>query len=51
LLIARGLVGIGEAAYTPAGAVISASFPQEVRAPIWREQEDLGRAKNIIEQS
>ena len=35
LLIARGLVGIGEAAYTPAGAaVISASFPQEVRARV-----------------
>src|SRR5579863_2723031 len=35
LLIARGLVGIGEAAYTPAGtAVISASFPKEVRARV-----------------
>jgi MFS family permease len=35
LLIARGLVGIGEAAYTPAGAaVISASFPREVRARV-----------------
>ncbi|SPF42309.1 putative Arabinose efflux permease [Candidatus Sulfotelmatobacter kueseliae] len=35
LLMARGLVGIGEAAYTPAGAaVISASFPQEVRARV-----------------
>jgi MFS transporter, Spinster family, sphingosine-1-phosphate transporter len=35
LLIARGLVGIGEAAYTPAGAaVISASFPVEVRARV-----------------
>ncbi|MGA7225277.1 MAG: MFS transporter [Candidatus Acidiferrales bacterium] len=35
LLIARGMVGIGEAAYTPAGvAVISASFPQEVRARV-----------------
>ena len=32
LLIARGLVGIGEAAYTPAGAaVISAAFPREIR--------------------
>jgi len=35
LLIARGLVGIGEAAYTPAGAaVISASFPPGVRARV-----------------
>jgi MFS transporter, Spinster family, sphingosine-1-phosphate transporter len=35
LLIARGLVGVGEAAYTPAGAaVISASFPAEVRARV-----------------
>ena len=35
LLIARGLVGVGEAAYTPAGAaVISASFPKEVRARV-----------------
>src|ERR1039458_3124082 len=35
LLIARGLVGIGEAAYTPAGAaVISASFPRDVRARV-----------------
>lgn len=35
LLIARGLVGVGEAAYTPAGAaVISASFPREVRARV-----------------
>jgi MFS family permease len=35
LLAARGLVGIGEAAYTPAGAaVISASFPHEVRARV-----------------
>jgi len=35
LLIARGMVGIGEAAYTPAGAaVISASFPREVRARV-----------------
>jgi MFS family permease len=35
LLVARGLVGIGEAAYTPAGAaVISASFPREVRARV-----------------
>ena len=35
LLIARGLVGVGEAAYTPAGAaVISASFPPEVRARV-----------------
>jgi MFS transporter, Spinster family, sphingosine-1-phosphate transporter len=35
LLIARGLVGIGEAAYTPAGAaVITASFPREVRARV-----------------
>jgi MFS family permease len=35
LLIARGLVGVGEAAYTPAGAaVISATFPHEVRARV-----------------
>jgi MFS family permease len=35
LLAARGLVGIGEAAYTPAGtAVISATFPKEVRARV-----------------
>src|SRR5271165_5378972 len=35
LLIARGMVGVGEAAYTPAGAaVISASFPKEVRARV-----------------
>ena len=35
LLMARGLVGIGEAAYTPAGtAVISAAFPKEVRARV-----------------
>ncbi|HUJ95126.1 MAG TPA: MFS transporter [Terriglobales bacterium] len=35
LLIARGLVGVGEAAYTPAGAaVLSATFPQEVRARV-----------------
>lgn len=35
LLIARGMVGVGEAAYTPAGtAVISASFPGEVRARV-----------------
>jgi len=35
LLIARGLVGVGEAAYTPAGAaVITASFPGEVRARV-----------------
>jgi predicted MFS family arabinose efflux permease len=35
LLVARGLVGVGEAAYTPAGtAVISATFPQEVRARV-----------------
>src|SRR5271170_4067739 len=35
LLLARGLVGVGEAAYTPAGtAVISATFPQEVRARV-----------------
>jgi len=35
LLVARGLVGIGEAAYTPAGAaVIRATFPQEVRARV-----------------
>lgn len=35
LLVARGLVGVGEAAYTPAGtAVISATFPREVRARV-----------------
>jgi predicted MFS family arabinose efflux permease len=35
LLAARALVGVGEAAYTPAGAaVISASFPHEVRARV-----------------
>ena len=35
LLIARGMVGVGEAAYTPAGAaMISASFPREVRARV-----------------
>src|SRR5579863_10785269 len=35
LLIARGLVGVGEAAYTPAGAaVITASFPGEIRARV-----------------
>ena len=35
LLAARALVGVGEAAYTPAGAaVISASFPREVRARV-----------------
>jgi MFS transporter, Spinster family, sphingosine-1-phosphate transporter len=35
LLTARGLVGVGEAAYSPAGAaVISASFPAEVRARV-----------------
>lgn len=35
LLAARGLVGIGEAAYTPAGtAVISATFPRGVRARV-----------------
>jgi MFS transporter, Spinster family, sphingosine-1-phosphate transporter len=35
LLIARGMVGIGEAAYTPAGAaVITASFPKDVRARV-----------------
>jgi MFS transporter, Spinster family, sphingosine-1-phosphate transporter len=35
LLLARGLVGVGEAAYTPAGtAVISATFPREVRARV-----------------
>jgi MFS family permease len=35
LLIARGLVGVGEAAYTPAGAaVITASFPRDVRARV-----------------
>jgi MFS family permease len=35
LLIARGLVGVGEAAYTPAGAaVLSATFPPDVRARV-----------------
>lgn len=35
LLVARGLVGVGEAAYTPAGtALISATFPREVRARV-----------------
>lgn len=35
LLVARGLVGVGEAAYTPAGtAVISANFPKTVRARV-----------------
>lgn len=35
LLAARGLVGVGEAAYNPAGAaVISASFPGEIRARV-----------------
>jgi|HubBroStandDraft_6_1064221.scaffolds.fasta_scaffold00272_16 predicted MFS family arabinose efflux permease len=35
LLTARALVGVGEAAYTPAGAaVISASFPREIRARV-----------------
>jgi MFS family permease len=35
LLAARGLVGVGEAAYTPAGtAVLSATFPKEVRARV-----------------
>jgi MFS transporter, Spinster family, sphingosine-1-phosphate transporter len=35
LLAARALVGVGEAAYTPAGAaVLSASFPKEMRARI-----------------
>ncbi|HEV3221071.1 MAG TPA: MFS transporter [Candidatus Acidoferrales bacterium] len=35
LLAARALVGVGEAAYTPAGtAVISATFPKEVRARV-----------------
>ena len=35
LLIARGLVGVGEAAYNPAGAaVITASFPTKVRARV-----------------
>jgi MFS family permease len=35
LLAARGLVGIGEAAYAPAGAsVISAVFPREMRARV-----------------
>jgi MFS family permease len=35
LLAARGLVGVGEAAYNPAGAaVISASFPAEIRARV-----------------
>jgi predicted MFS family arabinose efflux permease len=35
LLVARGLVGVGEAAYTPAGAaLISATFPREMRARV-----------------
>jgi MFS family permease len=35
LLAARGLVGVGEAAYTPAGtAVISGTFPKEMRARV-----------------
>ena len=35
LLVARGMVGIGEAAYTPAGAaVITAAFPKDVRARV-----------------
>lgn len=35
LLAARGLVGVGEAAYHPAGtAMISASFPGEIRARV-----------------
>lgn len=35
LLMARALVGVGEAAYTPAGAaVLSASFPTGIRARI-----------------
>ncbi|HJY87335.1 MAG TPA: MFS transporter [Candidatus Acidoferrales bacterium] len=35
LLAARALVGVGEAAYTPAGtAIISATFPREVRARV-----------------
>jgi MFS family permease len=35
LLAARALVGVGEAAYTPAGAaVLSATFPREVRARV-----------------
>jgi len=35
LLAARGLVGVGEAAYAPAGtAVISAVFPREMRARV-----------------
>lgn len=35
LLVARALIGVGEAAYAPAGAaVISATFPREVRARV-----------------
>lgn len=35
LLVARGLVGVGEAAYTPAGAaILSATFPKEVRSRV-----------------
>ena len=35
LLTARALVGVGEAAYTPAGtAILSATFPREVRARV-----------------
>lgn len=35
LLTARALVGVGEAAYTPAGAaILSATFPKDIRARI-----------------
>lgn len=35
LLLARSLVGVGEAAYTPAGAaMITANFPREMRARV-----------------
>ena len=35
LLVARGLVGVGEAAYNPAGAaIISATFPKSIRARV-----------------
>ncbi len=35
LLAARGMVGVGEAAYTPAGtAVLSATFPKDIRARV-----------------
>lgn len=35
LLVARGLVGVGEAAYTPAGAaILSSTFPKQVRARV-----------------